>query len=96
MPRSTSQASSGETVSPWCIESVRIGRVAVSYRDTQVQVASSRRAAGTETNFVIDDTTTVNDFVATLQQIGLSADVVIGIMRAIDRAGALFGSLVVI
>ena len=81
-------------------DAVRIGRVAVSYRDAQVRVGAtagrSRRGAGPETNFVVDDTTSVQDFVGMLQQIGLEADAVIGIMRAIDRAGALFGTLVVI
>ena len=79
---------------------VRIGRVAVSYRDAQVRLGAaasrSRRGSDPETNFVVDDTTSVQDFVGTLQQIGLEADAVIGIMRAIDRAGALFGTLVVI
>jgi flagellar P-ring protein precursor FlgI len=79
-------------------DAVRIGRVAVSYRDAQVRVATRPRSRSQQrdTNFVIDDTTTVQDFVSTLQQIGLEADAVIGIMRAIDRAGALFGALVII
>ena len=82
-------------------DAVRIGRVAVSYRNTQARVGgaatrSVRRGSEAERNFVVDDTTSVQDFVGTLQRVGLDADAVIGIMRAIDRAGALFSTLVVI
>jgi flagellar basal body P-ring protein FlgI len=54
--------------------------------------------SGAATNpdvFAIGDTTTVDDFVFALKSVGLKADVVIGVLEAIDKAGALFGTLVV-
>jgi flagellar P-ring protein precursor FlgI len=81
-------------------EKVRIGKVAVSYRTARVTVgsgsgASSSGAAATPDVFVIGDTTTVDDFVSALKAVGLKADVIIGVLQAIERAGALFGSLVI-
>jgi len=77
-------------------EKVRIGKVAVSYRSTRVTVgAANGGAANTPDAFVIGDTTTVDDFVSALKNVGLKADVVIGILEAVDKAGALFGTLVV-
>jgi len=77
-------------------EKVRIGKVAVSYRTTRVTVgAAARGAAATPDLFVIGDTTTVDDFVSALKTVGLKADVVIGVLQAVEKAGALFGTLVV-
>jgi flagellar P-ring protein precursor FlgI len=81
-------------------EKVRIGKVAVSYRTARVTVgstpgASSSGAAATPDVFVIGDTTTVDDFVAALKAVGLKADTIIGVLQAIEKAGALFGSLVI-
>ena len=45
--------------------------------------------------FVIGETTTVDDFVSALKAVGLKADVIIGVLQAIEKAGALFGSLVI-
>ena len=45
--------------------------------------------------FVIGETTTVDDFVAALKAVGLKADMIIGVLQAIEKAGALFGSLVI-
>ena len=45
--------------------------------------------------FVIGDTTTVDDFVSALKSVGLKADVIIGVLQAIEKAGALFGNLVI-
>ena len=81
-------------------EKVRIGKVAVSYRTARVTVgstggASTSGASATPDVFVIGDTTTVDDFVAALKAVGLKADVIIGVLQAIEKAGALFGSLVI-
>ena len=81
-------------------EKVRIGKVAVSYRTARVTVGSGSSSAGASGAsapdvFVIGDTTTVDDFVAALKAVGLKADVIIGVLQAIDKAGALFGSLVI-
>ena len=77
-------------------EKVRIGKVAVSYRTTRVTVgAAPRGAASAPDVFVIGDTTTVDDFVSALKSVGLKADVVIGVLQAVEKAGALFGTLVV-
>lgn len=77
-------------------EKVRIGKVAVSYRTTRVTVGAA--AGGPSANpdlFVIGDTTTVDDFVSALKGVGLKADVIIGVLQAVEKAGALFGTLVV-
>ncbi len=80
-------------------EKVRIGKVAVSYRSARVTVgfsgAGSSSASAPPDVFVIGDTTTVDDFVAALKAVGLKADVIIGVLQAIEKAGALFGDLVI-
>ena len=85
-------------------EKVRIGKVAVSYRTARVSVGAaagmSPAAAASNSGrapdvFVIGETTTVDDFVAALKAVGLKADVIIGVLQAVEKAGALFGSLVV-
>ena len=77
-------------------EKVRIGKVAVSYRTTRVTVgAAPAGTANAPDVFVIGDTTTVDDFVSALKNVGLKADIVIGVLEAVDKAGALFGTLVI-
>lgn len=77
-------------------EKVRIGKVAVSYRNTRVAVGQAGTSGATTPDvFVIGETTTVDDFVSALKGVGLKADVIIGVLQAVERAGALFGSLVV-
>lgn len=77
-------------------EKVRIGKVAVSYRTTRVTVGAAPSGAATSPDtFVIGDTTTVDDFVSALKGVGLKADVIIGVLEAVEKAGALFGTLVV-
>jgi flagellar P-ring protein precursor FlgI len=82
-------------------EKVRIGKVAVSYRTARVTVGAAYSGAGSSSAsappdvFVIGDTTTVDDFVSALKAVGLKADVIIGVLQAIEKAGALFGNLVI-
>ncbi len=79
-------------------ENVRISKVAVAYKDVEVTVGA---AAYTDVEksprqFVVPETTGVEDFVKTLKEVGLSTDVIIGILKALDRAGALYGTLIVL
>jgi flagellar P-ring protein FlgI len=76
-------------------EKVRIGKVAVSYRTAKVSVGAGSSAASAPDIFVLGDTTTVDDFVSALKAVGMKADVIIGVLQAVERAGALFGSLVI-
>jgi flagellar P-ring protein precursor FlgI len=83
-------------------ERVRIGQVAVSYKDISVSVSPYRRPAGglwdgeeAERSFVFEETTTVEDLVETLRSIGLETEMIISIIKAIDRAGSLYGTLIV-
>jgi flagellar P-ring protein precursor FlgI len=77
-------------------EKVRIGKVAVSYRTARVTVGAGSANAPTAPDiFVIGETTTVDDLVSALKAVGLKADVIIGVLQAVEKAGALFGSLVV-
>jgi flagellar P-ring protein precursor FlgI len=78
-------------------EKVRIGKVAVSYRNAKVTVgAVQRNAVDAPDLFVIGETTTVDDFVSALKAVGMKTDALIGVMRAVEKSGALFGTLVVI
>jgi flagellar P-ring protein precursor FlgI len=84
-------------------EQVRIGKVAVSYRNARVTVGSlsGTSLSGTTGSdrgdplFVVPDTTSVDDFVSALKAVGLKTEVIIGILQAVERAGALYGTLVV-
>ncbi len=76
-------------------EKVRIGKVAVSYRTARVTVGGTGSAAQPPDIFVLGDTTTVDDFVSALKAVGLKADVIIGVLQAVEKAGALFGNLVI-
>lgn len=75
-------------------ENVRIGKVAVSYRSAKITVGYSRNNKN-DNSFIMNETTTVNDFVDTLKAIGLKTEAVIAILKAIDRAGALYGELII-
>jgi flagellar P-ring protein FlgI len=77
-------------------DKVRIGKVAVSYKSARVSVGGAQRGAADQPDlFVVGDTTTVDDFVTTLKSVGLKTDVIIGILQAVEKAGALFGSLLI-
>jgi flagellar P-ring protein precursor FlgI len=83
-------------------EQVRIGKVAVSYQDISVNVGPYGRSPGglldedeQESNFVFDQTTTVEELVEALRTIGLETQMIIHIIKAIDRAGSLYGTLIV-
>ncbi len=78
-------------------ENVRIGKVAVAYRKVSVSVGSFNWEEEEKPDlFVIEDTTQVNDLIELLKTVGLETDAIIEIMRAIERAGALFGRLVIL
>jgi flagellar P-ring protein FlgI len=80
-------------------ENVRIGKVAVAYRRLSVAVGSAAAVAGgagkKQDTFVFNEPATVADLVSLLQTLDLGADDIIGILQAIDEAGALYGTLVV-
>jgi flagellar P-ring protein precursor FlgI len=77
-------------------EMVRIGKVAVSYKSAKVSVGASPRDTLDKPDlFVIGETTTVDEFISALKTVGLKTDVIIGVLQAIEKAGALFGSLLV-
>jgi len=83
-------------------ERVRIGQVAVSYKDISVSVSPYRRPTGglldeeeAERSFIFKETATVEDLVETLRSIGLETEMIIYIIKAIDRAGSLYGTLIV-
>ena len=81
-------------------QNVRIGSVAVSYKDAQISIGELSNPyyglkTGSENPFVISNTTTVQDLVSVLKEAGVGADTVIEVLKAIDRAGALYGKLIV-
>jgi flagellar P-ring protein precursor FlgI len=77
-------------------DKVRIGKVAVSYKSARVSVGAIGRQSTSQPDiFVVEDTTTVDDFVSALKSVGLKTDIIIGILQAVEKAGALFGNLVI-
>jgi flagellar P-ring protein precursor FlgI len=79
-------------------EAVRIGKVAVAYKDVEVTVGGPAYydVEQSPRQFVVPETTGVEDFVKTLKEVGLSTEVIIGILKALDSAGALYGTLIVL
>jgi len=78
-------------------ENVRISKVAVSYKNIDVTVGGFYTGEGQseKTNFVFPETTSVDDFVKTMKEIGLKTETIIGILKAINNAGALHGELII-
>ncbi len=75
---------------------VRIGPVGISYRNNDLKVRPARvYGERKETSFVIERSAGVSDFVLLLQDLGVDTDTVIEILKLIDKAGALYGTLVV-
>jgi flagellar P-ring protein precursor FlgI len=77
-------------------EKVKIGKVAVSYKTASVTVGSYYYPqTDKKEQFVIQETVTVEDFVKTVRDIGLDTGTIIEILKSIDVAGALYGTLVI-
>ena len=78
---------------------VKIGQVAVSYDGGSVSVGSNVSSGffgsddEAKESFVLTETVSADEFVSTLQELGIKTDTIIEILKAIDRAGALFGTL---
>ncbi|MBN1685487.1 MAG: flagellar basal body P-ring protein FlgI [Spirochaetales bacterium] len=79
-------------------KNVKIGRVAVTYRGTKVDIGVPRtRSASGEEQHVLSfpDLPTVDELVNLLQTTGLDTDTIIEILKAIEQAGALYGRLLI-
>ena len=73
---------------------VKIGKVAVSYKGDNISVGGGLGFAGeTKEQFVLDEFTTVDQLIELMQELGLKTDVIIEVIKAIERAGALYGRL---
>jgi len=73
---------------------VRIGKVAVSYKDLKISVTDSVGFSDKESeSFLIDQRPSVEEFVDLLREIGIDTEGLIEILQAIDHAGALYGRL---
>jgi len=82
-------------------EQVRIGKVAVSYKDLSLKVGSAPawRAQDSEDKpeqFTLNENTTVEELVGALRTIGLDTETVIHLLKAIDKAGSLYGTLIIL
>ena len=75
-------------------ERVRLGTVAVSFKGDSVTVG---RTMGRETpeQVVFPATATVSELVDVMQSAGLKTEVIIEVLQAVDAAGALYGTLIV-
>ena len=81
-------------------QEVRIGKVAVSYKDTHISIGDISspyldEMSSKKDPFVLNQTTTVDDLVSVLKDAGVGPDAIIEILKAVARAGALYGKLVV-
>lgn len=74
---------------------VRIGPVSVSYDSAELEVGpfSPTQQQGNNGAFLLESTSTVGDLVSILKDAGLSIDDIIEIVKTIERAGALYGTL---
>ena len=81
-------------------EQVRIGKVAVSYKDVSVRIgtpAALRQLSNEQKpeQFTMNENTTVEELVSTLRAIGIDTETVIYLLKAIDKAGSLYGALII-
>jgi flagellar P-ring protein precursor FlgI len=78
-------------------EQVKIGKVAVSYKSTNVTVGSYYypQATDKKEQFVLQETVTVEDFIKAVRDAGLETVTIIEILKAVESAGALYGTLVI-
>ena len=82
-------------------EQVRIGKVAVSYKDVSVRIgtpAALRQLSNEQKpeQFTMNENTTVEELVSTLRAIGIDTETVIHLLKAIDKAGSLYGALIIL
>jgi flagellar P-ring protein precursor FlgI len=84
-------------------EQVRIGKVGVSYKDVSVQVGvlpayrlGMESSPNKPEQFALKENTTVEELVDALRAVGLDTETVIRLIKAIDKAGALYGTLVIL
>lgn len=75
-------------------ENVRVGKVAVSYKGDSISVGGFYGDEVQE-QFTFPEFTSVEELVDVMQTVGLKTDVIIEVLLAIDRAGALFGQLII-
>ena len=76
---------------------VKIGQVAITLRDTKIEIGPPSRSSDADSERVLafPDIPSVNDLVRILQTAGMSSDDIIEILKGIDRAGALYGRLII-
>lgn len=73
---------------------VRIGPVGISYGGNEVSVRPiSIYDDSGQKSFTIDQTASVSDFIAILQQLEVTTDTLIEMLKLIDKAGMLYGVL---
>jgi len=82
-------------------EQVRIGKVAVSYKDVSVKVGAlpawrAEQNPDRPEQFTLQENTTVEQLVDALRTVGLDTETVIQLIKAIDKAGSLYGTLVIL
>ena len=73
---------------------VRISPVAISYKRNEVRIrpVSVYEEAG-ETSFVFNDMATVGDFISVLQELDVDTETIIEMIKLMDRAGVIYGTL---
>jgi flagellar P-ring protein precursor FlgI len=82
-------------------EQVRIGKVAVSYKDVSLKVGAvpawrAPETVGRPEQFTLKENATVEELVDALRTVGLDTETVIHLLKAIDKAGSLYGTLVLL
>ncbi len=72
---------------------VKIAPVTVTYRGATIDIGPASWRGENTNGFTLENTVSVSKFFEVLQSAGIGTDDVIDILKVIDRAGALFGSL---
>ena len=72
---------------------VKIAPVTVTYRGASIDIGPASWRGEKTNGFTLENTVSVSKFFEVLQSAGIGTDDVIDILKVIDRAGALFGSL---
>lgn len=75
-------------------QSVRIAPVVVSFKSSEISVGWSPRGQDTSGSSVqFEDTVRVEDLISVLKEAGMKVDDIIEVLKTIQRAGALYGTL---
>jgi len=75
-------------------KSVRIAPVVVSFNSSEISVGWNRTGeSAAQSSVQFDETVKVEELVSVLKEAGMKVDDIIEVLKTIQRAGALYGTL---